>query len=504
MDRYRQNGKTGSFLAVNNGSVEGCVADISFLARNGGAGFVYENNAKITNSSSVRCVKGKYAKGFYVRNGGTITACGYIAGKSAHKIGKDGTDEYIFGNPELYISSETPTEEIHQKLGLASVWKNESAKNGKFVPDLAANRCGLFAEEENIIVIQTADDLKQMIEAVNSGDKNALRAHYQLADDINMRGARLHPIGDESYPFAGLFDGNGKTVSNFTIDCRGGEYGGFFGCTKNAKVANLSLDYMLKGKGGVTVGGMAGSIMGGSFENCQVRLAMSPGMCSGGFCGKNSGTIRNCYVGGKIAPPVPLLPWLIPSLAVLLALLTVGSVILVKKLTGNVPFRPEIIDPNQVPVPKPNQPEDPPPAGSNRISLELNHEVYVSATTMVGQMDYVNPHRSTQDVVIRLCISDAELTKAGYDLVACKVRTKKELSAEGYNPEKSYTVLYSSQRLQIGYKLGYCKLSPLPNGETLKVGDYEMIMMIDAYDPKTNEKAIVNAQAMTTIHIVDR
>lgn len=55
-----------------------------------------------------------------------------------------------------------------------------------------------------------------------------------------------------------------------------------------------------------------------------------------------------------------------------------------------------------------------------------------------------------------------------------------------------------------GFKLGYCKLSALPNGELLKVGDYEMIMMIDAYDPKTNEKAIVNAQAMTTIHVVDR
>lgn len=90
------------------------------------------------------------------------------------------------------------------------------------------------------------------------------------------------------------------------------------------------------------------------------------------------------------------------------------------------------------------------------------------------------------------------------DAPAESIRLRLELDAEGYDPEKAFTVLYSSQKLQIGYKLGYCKLSPLPNGETLKVGDYEMVMMIDAYDPKTNEKAIVNAQAMTTIHIVDR
>lgn len=503
MNQSKQNGRTGSFLAVNNGTVEGCIADIAFSCKNVGAGFVYENNAQIDSSASVRCIKGKLAKGFFVRNGGTITASGYIASKGALKVDDDGKEEYVFGNKEQFIPGDTPTESIHLRLGLDRLWK--SADRNGFVPSMEANKEELPVTDGLAIRIETADDLKHMIEAVNSGDRNAADAHYVLAGNINMKGAKLTPMGDsESYPLSGIFDGSGYTISNFTIDCHGAEYGGFFGCTKNAKVANLALDYILKGKGGVTVGGMAGSITGGSFENCQVRLAMSPGLCSGGFCGKNTGTIRNCYVGGKIAPPVPILPWLIPSTAVLLVLLTVGSVMLVQKLTGNAPFKPEIIDPNQVPVPKPNQPEDPPPAGTNRISLELNHEVKVSATTMVGQMDYVNPHRSTQDVVIRLCISDAELKKAGYDLVACKVRTQKELDAEGYDPEKAFTVLYSSQRLQIGYKLGYCKLSALPNGETLKVGDYEMVMMIDAYDPKTNEKAIVNAQAMTTIHIVDQ
>lgn len=503
MSQYSQNGRTGSFLAVNNGTIEGCIADIAFSCKNISAGFVYENNAQIVSSASVKCIKGKSAKGFYVRNGGTITASGYIAGKGALKIGKDGKRVYVFGNEEQFIAGDTPTESIRLRLELDKLRRGTEGKG--FVPDMKANRKELPVTDSPAIRIETADDLKMMIESVNSGDKKAAGAHYILAGNINMKGAKLKPIGDcESYPFSGTFDGNGYTVSNFTIDCRGAEYGGFFGCTKNANVANLALDYILKGKGGVNIGGMAGSIAGGSFENCQVRIAMSPGLCSGGFCGKNTGYIRNCYVGGKIAQPAPILPWLIPSAAILLVLLTVGSVVLVQKLTGNVPFRPEIIDPNQVPVPKPNQQEDPPPAGTNRISLELNHEVYVSATTMVGQMDYVNPHRSTQDVVIRLCISDAELKKAGYDLVACKVRTQKELNAEGYDPEKAFTVLYSSQRLQIGYKLGYCKLSALPNGETLKVGDYEMIMMIDAYDPKTNEKAIVNAQAMTTIHVVDR
>ena len=500
MSRNSTNERVGSFIAVNNGTVERCVADVSFSAKSG-AGFVYENNSRISNSISLRCVRGKQAKGFYVKNGGSIATSGYIASKKARRTAENGTEEYVYGNSELYIADDTPAEEIRRMLELDGADREGGVK---LFPDVAEAMHTIPGDGDEIIRIETAEDLKNMIESVNSGDKNAAGAHYVLANDINMKGARLAPIGNsENSSFFGKFDGNGKTISNFTIDCRGNEYGGFFGCTKNAEVANLVLDYILKGNGGGTVGGMAAVISGGSFVNCQVRLSMSPGMCSGGFCGKNTGILRGCCVGGKIAQPVPVLPWLIPSAAVLLVLVTVASVILIQKVRNDTPFNPEIIDPNQVPVSKPDTKKDPPPAGTSRISLELNHDVYVSAETMVGQMDYVNPHRGTQDVVIRLCISDAELKKAGYDLVACKVRTQKELDAEGYDPEKNFTVIYSSQRLQIGYKLGYCKLSALPNGEMLKIGDYDMIMMIDAYDPKTNEKSIVNAQAKTTIHIVE-
>ena len=38
MTQYRQNGRTGSFLAVNNGIVEGCIADITFSCKNVGVG----------------------------------------------------------------------------------------------------------------------------------------------------------------------------------------------------------------------------------------------------------------------------------------------------------------------------------------------------------------------------------------------------------------------------------------------------------------------------------
>ena len=130
-------------------------------------------------------------------------------------------------------------------------------------------------------------------------------------------------------------------------------------------------------------------------------------------------------------------------------------------------------------------------------------EISISYQSKVGRMDYINPKRATQDVVVSLVVSDAELTAKGYDLVATGVRTQEELNAADYDPAKAYTKLYQSDRLQIGYKLEACKITSLPNGEHLPVGDYEMLLIIDAYDPETFEKAAVNAQAPVTVHIVD-
>ena len=175
MTQYRQNGRTGSFLAVNNGTVEGCIADIAFSCKNVGAGFVYENNARIISSASVRCIKGKLAKGFYVRNGGTITASGYIAGKGALRVGKDGKAVYVFGNEEQFIAGDTPAESIRLRLELDRMWKG--AGESGFVPDMSANKKELPTSATPVVRIETSEDLKRMIEDVNSGDKRAAGAH---------------------------------------------------------------------------------------------------------------------------------------------------------------------------------------------------------------------------------------------------------------------------------------------------------------------------------------
>ena len=502
---YQQNGRVAGFVAVNKGTVEGCATNVLFREKSGGAGFVFENQGKINSSVAIRCVKGKNGKGFYYRNAGTIGNSAYLAPDNMRMAGSNGQILYRAGNPELFLSSATSPELVYRRLALEKVWEKPARSNPfALEPDIATNHVRLLPAGKNVTTISTPAELQQVIAAVNAGDRDAASANYRLVGDLNMKGASLAPLGlSESRPFTGTFDGNGMVISNFKIPCKGLEFGGFFGYTKNAKVANLTVDYLLRGAGGIISGGMVGCADGGLFNNCHVRAGMTPGLCTGGFAGKNTGTLKNCYVCGKLSAPVSPLPFAVCGAAVAAGILIATGVILISRWSGKDDFRPGVIDPNQTPVTDAGSVEPPPP-GTSRISLELNQDIYVRASTMVGQMDYVNPQRSTHDVVLRICISDKQLIAAGDDPVAVGVRTAQELAAEDYDPAKAYTQLYRSGRLQVGYKLSLCKLEALPNGEKLKPGDYEMTVFIDAYDPVTNEKAIVNAQAATTVHIVNQ
>lgn len=494
-----KNYRVASFVGVNSGEIVGCSANVLFKAKYHGSGFVYDNDGFIRNSVSVRSVQGDgKLGGFYYRNNGRIDNCGWI-GKLASK---DKQNARRYQDEELCISPDTETPEVYSRLGLSSFWRNN--KDDKLEPDFKLNRVELGSAE--YIAISDADQLLELIEAINDGDRAAAGGNYILTENINLRGKKIDPIGaSESTPFTGVFDGNGHSVYNFSIRGKNREFSGFFGVTRGARVVNLKLDYLHKGAGSTVSGGMVGSCIGGSFENCVVYTTLNPGRCAGGFVGKNSGKIINCLVAGKVRFIIPL--WILLGLLgipLLCLLLLLGWAALRDRdgTTQDDPYVPEIIDPNQRPVVNPN-PVPPPPAGTNRISFEMNQKVYISASTMVGYLGYVNPARATMDVVVRICISDSELNKAGYSLVDLGLRTKDEIIAPDYNPDTAMTELYRSGRLQIGYALDNCKLKRLPDGSGLRVGTYEMIVMIDGYNPESNEKSIINTQVPITVDVVE-
>ncbi len=105
------------------------------------------------------------------------------------------------------------------------------------------------APDEAVIEIATAEELA----AVSQN----LSGHYVLTADIDLNGCEWAPLGifmpgmDENgqptefpeldYAFTGVFDGNGHTISNFTISQGEAYTAGLFGCLANASLSDLTV-----------------------------------------------------------------------------------------------------------------------------------------------------------------------------------------------------------------------------------------------------------------------
>ena len=70
-----------------------------------------------------------------------------------------------------------------------------------------------------------------------------LKAHYVMTDDIDLGGVHMTPIGSAAHYFNGVFDGDGKTIDNLTIELLIGIYenGLFAGIGMDGQVQNLTI-----------------------------------------------------------------------------------------------------------------------------------------------------------------------------------------------------------------------------------------------------------------------
>ena len=113
------------------------------------------------------------------------------------------------------------------------------------------------------------------------------------------------PIGSSDRPFAGVFDGNGKTVTGLYIKQSGGNKG-LFGRTsgtgaiiKNLGVTGEVINTVFAGNAwDENVGGIAGSVrLGGRIENCWFSGSVTGQKGTiGGIAGYlNPGTINKCW-----------------------------------------------------------------------------------------------------------------------------------------------------------------------------------------------------------------
>ncbi len=151
-----------------------------------------------------------------------------------------------------------------------------------------------YAKHENGKESERITAKVKVNEIANATELNALEnASYILKNNIDLGGEVWSPIAD----FAGVLDGNGYTISNFTLSENADNLGFFSvlnGTVKNVDFENVTLNMRGdKSNAGVIAGRNYGTI-----ENCTVKGCVTAKYAKqvGGIVGYNeaSGIIKNC------------------------------------------------------------------------------------------------------------------------------------------------------------------------------------------------------------------
>lgn len=186
---------------------------------------------------------------------------------------------------------------------------------------------GYTDDGEGNYTVTTADGLKNVAKLVNEEGKTDI--DITLTDNITLTG-EWTPIGTESQPYTGTFNGKDKTITGLTVTTSD-QYAGLFGCiddggtVKNVKLENVQItsDHQYAYVGGVagnndgaiencsvsgsvsgnstynSVGGIVGDNYG-TIQGCSAAVTVKDGKNTGGIAGSNKGTITNCCSTGTV------------------------------------------------------------------------------------------------------------------------------------------------------------------------------------------------------------
>lgn len=137
--------------------------------------------------------------------------------------------------------------------------------------------------------------------------KNNLSGTYVLMNDIDCEGLAILAIGSTSEnAFTGLFEGQGYTISNYTVSL--GDNIGIFGYNKgtirNLNVEDFTYDISPSSSNEINVGGIVG-LNNGLIEKCTVKngkmQVFTKSTCRVGLVtGHNYGNVYNCFVQGDV------------------------------------------------------------------------------------------------------------------------------------------------------------------------------------------------------------
>lgn len=196
--------------------------------------------------------------------------------EKAEAIDKDDFTEKTWAAYETALAN---AEEI-LKLDTATQKEVNNATNALTGSKALLERKTTAAEgdETSAIKIDTAEKL---IALMNNSD--AWCEKYELTADIDLTGLAQTPIGNETTPFTGIFNGNGKTIKGISLTGAGNV--GFFGVAGGCTIKNLTLEGTVISTAD-NAGGFIGKLVGNAvIENCVNKVTVSGTNNVGGFVG---------------------------------------------------------------------------------------------------------------------------------------------------------------------------------------------------------------------------
>ena len=150
------------------------------------------------------------------------------------------------------------------------------------------------SEDGKTYNVTSADGLKNVAKLVNEEGKTDI--NITLDTDLTLTG-EWTPIGTESQPYTGTFNGKDKTITGLTVNQEGTNYVGLIGYLgSGGKVQNVVLEgvQITSDNSSGYAGGVAGDSWG-TIENCSVSGSVSGTTFAGGVVGSQwGGSITGC------------------------------------------------------------------------------------------------------------------------------------------------------------------------------------------------------------------
>ena len=293
-----------NYSSYNYSSVANCY-NTGAVTGNSNVGGVagHNRNSTVTNCYSIGSVTGRGVVGF--NEGGSVASCYYLQDTAAGGVGGADSDsaQVISGN----AFGEQGTFTGWDFDG--GTWEMGTLKGNvvrrpilRAVPESSfAVGGGTEAIPYEIPDLEMLEYFRDYVNAGSgAGEYFRLTADIDMSDNYGEGKASWMPVGNESTPFTGTFDGGGHKITGLYINNSDSDYQGLFGYVgRGGTVSDLGVEGQVTG--GKYVGGVVGDNFYGTVENCYNTGAVSGSSNVGGVVGENLGTVENCYSTGSVS-----------------------------------------------------------------------------------------------------------------------------------------------------------------------------------------------------------